>query len=95
VESGTDLRNSYLLLLVRVLPALWSRSHFTSYIVIEKRELTVSVAFTAISLFSMLAMPLNVIPTYVSSGYVVAKIQTHRCYTGSDDFASPRFGQAS
>lgn len=32
-----------------------------------KQELTVSVAFTAISLFSMLRMPLNVIPTFVST----------------------------
>jgi hypothetical protein len=38
-----------------------------SYIVIEKRELTVSVAFTAISLFSMLRTPLNIIPTFVRS----------------------------
>lgn len=38
-----------------------------SYIVIAQRELTVSVAFTAISLFNMLQMPLNVIPTFVSS----------------------------
>nr|ODN96123.1 ATP-binding cassette transporter [Cryptococcus depauperatus CBS 7855] len=35
------------------------------YIVIEKRDLTVSVAFTAISLFTMLRLPLNIIPTYV------------------------------
>lgn len=38
---------------------------YCSYIVIAQRELTVSVAFTAISLFTMLRMPLNVIPTYV------------------------------
>jgi hypothetical protein len=38
-----------------------------SYIFIAQRELTVSVAFTAISLFSMVRMPLNVIPTFVSS----------------------------
>ena len=38
-----------------------------SYIVIEKRDLTVSVAFTSISLFSMLQLPLNVIPTYVGT----------------------------
>ncbi|WRT70588.1 uncharacterized protein IL334_007586 [Kwoniella shivajii] len=38
---------------------------FTCYIFVAKRELTVSVAFTAISLFSMLRMPLNVIPTFV------------------------------
>jgi hypothetical protein len=37
-----------------------------SYIFIAQRELTVSVAFTAISLFSMVRMPLNVIPTFVS-----------------------------
>ena len=35
------------------------------YIVIEKRDLRVSVAFTSISLFSMLRLPLNVIPTFV------------------------------
>jgi hypothetical protein len=40
-----------------------------SYIVIAGRELTVSVAFTSISLFSMLQMPLNVIPTYVCQHY--------------------------
>lgn len=39
---------------------------FDSYIVIEKRDLTVSVAFTAISLFTMLRLPLNIIPSYVS-----------------------------
>lgn len=36
-----------------------------SFIFIAQRELTVSVAFTAISLFSMVRMPLNVIPTFV------------------------------
>lgn len=36
-----------------------------------KRDLTVSVAFTAISLFSMLRMPLNVIPTFVSAVLVI------------------------
>lgn len=36
-----------------------------SYIVVAKEELTVAVAFTAISLFAMLRMPLNVVPTYV------------------------------
>ncbi|WVQ85985.1 hypothetical protein IAT38_008153 [Cryptococcus sp. DSM 104549] len=46
-------------------PILVTLVSFFCYIVIEKRELTVSVAFTAISLFSMLRMPLNVIPTYV------------------------------
>lgn len=39
---------------------------YDSYIVIEKRDLTVSVAFTAISLFTMLRLPLNIIPSYVS-----------------------------
>jgi hypothetical protein len=34
--------------------------------VIAKRELTVAIAFTSISLFSMLRMPLNIIPTFVS-----------------------------
>lgn len=37
----------------------------SSFIVIAKRELTVSIAFTAISLFTMVRMPLNIIPTYV------------------------------
>ena len=37
-----------------------------SFIFIAQRELTVSVAFTAISLFSMVRQPLNVIPTFVS-----------------------------
>ena len=37
-----------------------------SYIFIAQRELTVSIAFTAISLFSMVRQPLNVIPTFVS-----------------------------
>ncbi|OWZ59696.1 ATP-binding cassette transporter [Cryptococcus neoformans c45] len=38
---------------------------YDSYIVIEKRDLTVSVAFTAISLFTMLRLPLNIIPSYI------------------------------
>lgn len=48
-----------------------------SYIVIEKKELTVSVAFTAINLFNMLRTPLNVIPTFVSPTMTTAI--THDC----------------
>ncbi|KAK4688623.1 hypothetical protein P7C73_g1481, partial [Tremellales sp. Uapishka_1] len=46
-------------------PILVTLVSFFCFIVIEKRELTVSVAFTSISLFSMLRMPLNVIPTFI------------------------------
>ncbi|WVR08508.1 hypothetical protein IAU60_005563 [Kwoniella sp. DSM 27419] len=54
---------------------------FFCYIVIEKRELTVSVAFTAISLFQMLRMPLNVIPTFV-----VMLLQAHVAVKRIEDF---------
>ncbi|WVW80972.1 hypothetical protein I302_102963 [Kwoniella bestiolae CBS 10118] len=54
---------------------------FFCYIVIAKRELTVSVAFTAISLFSMLRMPLNVIPTFV-----VILLQAHVSVKRIEDF---------
>lgn len=37
-----------------------------SYVLVAKQDLTVSVAFTAISLFGMLRMPLNFIPVFVS-----------------------------
>lgn len=56
-------------LLVTLVSFFWFVSHveplLTSFIVFMKRDLTVSIAFTSISLFSMLRMPLNVIPTYV------------------------------
>ncbi|WVQ70586.1 hypothetical protein IAR50_000105 [Cryptococcus sp. DSM 104548] len=52
-------------LLWSLAPILVTLVSFFCYIVIEKRELTVSVAFTAISLFTMLRLPLNIIPTYV------------------------------
>nr|XP_019008083.1 ATP-binding cassette transporter [Kwoniella pini CBS 10737]OCF46864.1 ATP-binding cassette transporter [Kwoniella pini CBS 10737] len=54
---------------------------FFCYIVIAKRELTVSVAFTAISLFSMLRMPLNVIPTFA-----VILLQAHVSVKRIEDF---------
>ncbi|KAL7409478.1 hypothetical protein BDY24DRAFT_218614 [Mrakia frigida] len=38
---------------------------FFSFVQIQKRELTVSVAFTALSLFSMLRQPLNNLPEFV------------------------------
>ncbi|TYJ55637.1 hypothetical protein B9479_003669 [Cryptococcus floricola] len=52
-------------LLWSLAPILVTLVSFFCFIVIEKRELTVSVAFTAISLFTMLRLPLNIIPTYV------------------------------
>ena len=58
--------HSHLLLLVSCLGKLMDQLT-SSFIVIEKRELTVSVAFTSVSLFTMLRMPLNVLPTFVRS----------------------------
>ncbi|OCF31742.1 ATP-binding cassette transporter [Kwoniella heveanensis BCC8398] len=54
---------------------------FFCYIAIEKRELTVSVAFTAISLFSMLRLPLNVIPSFI-----VIMLQAHVSVKRIEDF---------
>ncbi|WVF67988.1 hypothetical protein IAT40_002750 [Kwoniella sp. CBS 6097] len=54
---------------------------FFCYIAIEKRELTVSVAFTAISLFSMLRLPLNVIPSFI-----VVILQAHVSVKRIEDF---------
>lgn len=51
-----------------------------SYIVIMKRDLTVSVAFTAISLFSMLRLPLNVIPTFVCAPTSIADIRWYSSF---------------
>ncbi len=67
MEHNPDNGHPAVLLFVRMrrsMPSL--RLTRNSYIVIEKRELTVSVAFTSISLFTMVRMPLNIIPTYVS-----------------------------
>jgi hypothetical protein len=62
-----------------------------SYIFIAQRELTVSIAFTAISLFSMVRMPLNVIPTFVSARLQYTSAQL---IVGCVHLASPRLGQA-
>lgn len=53
-------------LMSRRVPASSRADAYLSFIFIAQRELTVSVAFTAISLFTMVRMPLNVIPTFVS-----------------------------
>ncbi|EIW69963.1 hypothetical protein TREMEDRAFT_38635 [Tremella mesenterica DSM 1558] len=52
-------------LLWSLVPILVTLLSFFCYIVIEKRELTVSVAFTSVSLFTMLRMPLNILPTFI------------------------------
>jgi hypothetical protein len=53
-----------------------------------KRDLTVSVAFTAISLFSMLRLPLNVIPTFV-----VFILQAHVSVKRIEDFLGEDEGE--
>jgi len=65
VEPGAYFGDASIVFLVRGSLFLLCLTLINSYIVVAKKELTVSIAFTAISLFSMLRMPLNVIPTYV------------------------------
>ncbi|KAL7422691.1 hypothetical protein Q5752_001982 [Cryptotrichosporon argae] len=64
-----------------MVPILVSLVSFFSFIVIEKRELTVSIAFTSISLFSMLRMPLNSIPSCI-----VMILQAHVSVKRIEDF---------
>ncbi|ORX41111.1 hypothetical protein BD324DRAFT_613230 [Kockovaella imperatae] len=59
------INNLWFALLWNLAPMLVTLLSFFCFIVIEKKELTVSVAFTSISLFTMLRLPLNVIPTYI------------------------------
>ncbi|KGB75304.2 ATP-binding cassette transporter [Cryptococcus deuterogattii R265] len=59
------INNVWFALLWSLAPILVTLVSFFCYIVIEKRDLTVSVAFTAISLFTMLRLPLNIIPSYI------------------------------
>lgn len=59
------INNVWFALLWSLAPILVTLVSFFCYIIIEKRDLTVSVAFTAISLFTMLRLPLNIIPSYI------------------------------
>ncbi|KAK8850432.1 hypothetical protein IAR55_004350 [Kwoniella newhampshirensis] len=68
-------------LLWYIAPILVTLVSFFCYIVIAKRELTVSIAFTAISLFGMLRMPLNIIPTFA-----VMFLQANVCVKRIEDF---------
>jgi hypothetical protein len=67
MECRPSARDPDLFLQVRGLICVYKTQWLIgdSFIFIAQRELTVSVAFTAISLFSMVRMPLNVIPTFV------------------------------
>lgn len=54
-------------------PAMVTVLSFACYVLVEKKDLTISVAFTAIALFTMLRGPLNVIPMMINellSAYV-------------------------
>ncbi len=54
-----------------IAPASVSVLAFASYTLIEKKELSVPVAFTALNLYQMLAGPLNVIPLIINEGITV------------------------
>ncbi|ORY29629.1 putative ATP-binding cassette transporter protein YOR1 [Naematelia encephala] len=75
------INNIWFSLLWNITPVLVTFAAFFSFIVIEKKELTTSVAFTSISLFTMLRMPLNIIPVYVVF-FLNAKVSANRI----DDF---------
>ena len=64
-EVRSIINGLYFSLLWSLVPILVTLCSFFCYIVIAKQELTVAVAFTSISLFSMLRMPLNAIPTFL------------------------------
>ena len=93
MECRTDFRNPYILFLVGCLSCSTRPDCQYSYIAIEKRELTVSVAFTALSLFTMLQMPLNVIPTYVMNFSTLIRLSTETASPGSVHSTSACVGQ--
>lgn len=68
-------------LLWNLTPILVTVVSFVAYVVVAQRELTVSIAFTAISLFTMVRMPLNTIPTFI-----VWALQTMVSVKRIDDF---------
>ncbi|CDZ98657.1 multidrug resistance-associated abc transporter [Phaffia rhodozyma] len=71
----------YFTILWNVTPMLVTIISFLSFIKLEKGELTIGVAFTSLSLFSMLRGPLNIIPMFV-----VSLLQTHVAIKRIDDF---------
>lgn len=60
----TRITGFMLNMLWSVVPILVSFSSFLYYVRVQKEELTIAVIFTAITLFTLLRSPLNVIPTF-------------------------------
>lgn len=54
-----------------IAPASVSVLAFASYTLIEKKTLTVLVAFTALNLYQMLAGPLKIIPLVINEAITV------------------------
>ncbi|KAJ1039944.1 hypothetical protein NDA10_004205 [Ustilago hordei] len=64
-------------LLWTVIPVLVTLVSFFFYVKVAKEELTVSTAFTAIALFTMIRSPLNAIPGFLMGG-LIAMISVQR-----------------
>ncbi len=64
-------------LLWTVIPVLVTLVSFFFYVKIAKEELTVSTAFTAIALFTMIRPPLNAIPGFLMGG-LIAMVSVQR-----------------
>ncbi len=64
-------------LLWTVIPVLVTLVSFFFYVKIAKEELTISTAFTAIALFTMIRPPLNAIPGFLMGG-LIAMVSVQR-----------------
>ncbi|WWD20615.1 hypothetical protein CI109_105091 [Kwoniella shandongensis] len=75
------INSTWLGLVWEVAPILVTLVAFFCYIVIAKRDFTVSIAFTSIALFSMLRAPLGIIPRFA-----VMLLQAHVSVKRIEDF---------